>query len=892
MVSRQLDEEAIFHTARKIENRSACAEYLDQICEGDANLRSRVEALLEVHENEQDFFKSAAEPAPTLDQSPISERPGHQIGRYKLLQKIGEGGFGVVYMAEQQRPVRRKVALKIIKPGMDTRAVVARFEAERQALALMDHPNIARVLDGGATDSGRPYFVMELVRGVPVTEYCDKNQVATGERLELFIKVCQAVQHAHQKGIIHRDLKPSNIMVTLHDGHPVVKVIDFGVSKAINQQLTEKTLFTAYGQMIGTPQYMSPEQAEMSGLDVDTRSDIYSLGVLLYELLTDSTPLTADRLHSAGYAEMQRLIREDEPPRPSTRLSSSGERLTIIAKHRGATPERLHREIKGDLDWIVMKALAKDRGRRYETAINFAADVGRFLHNEPIEARAPSARYRIQKFVARNKGLVAGTAIIAVALIAGICGTTSGWLAARRSQRQATDMLASLQLEQKQSRERLHKWQDQIVNTALAEALSGNEASFNKAIKDAELAKVSQTRIDLLRGLAAVYAGKNEEAVKLLKGVVDQQPGSVEGWALLKWSHDLLGNLDELGHALATLRDMEPKNDYDRLFKGYAEYGMKEGLEELQFVVNKRPTWPVARIFLAHALARLAVDTGNAQPCEEAIRHLDWAGEALEENPFLAAVELHVLTVAIVLSGEKHEGSAKWCSRASDVADGLKNRSPDYIFGRIVRALYLTQLGERVDAMAEWKRVVSKGGGSWAEGIYVALLLQENRFEEAATLTAFSFEAPALAGDRAEALRRCGEASSGSMMDRLWAQYIRCLCGEPERARTVWQAMLRTNDPMPWWITNALRLFTEEISPHELLNQVNGDRSLRKAHAHLLISAYYLANGQRESATESLDRCIAANSFMNDFHYWALAYRERLNDPTWPKSLKPVLKAR
>ena len=324
MSSRQLDEEAIFHVARGIDDLALRSTYLDQVCGGDANLRSRVESLLEVHEQEREFLKSSPQPEPTVDPSPLSEGPGHEIGRYKLLQKIGEGGFGVVYMAEQHRPVHRKVALKIIKPGMDTKAVVARFEAERQALALMDHANIARVFDGGATESGRPYFVMELVKGVPITDYCDANNLSTDDRLKLFTTVCQAVQHAHQKGIIHRDLKPSNIMITLHDGQPVVKVIDFGVAKATNQQLTEKTLFTAYGQMIGTPQYMSPEQAEMSGLDVDTRSDVYSLGVLLYELLTGTTPLEGERLRTAGYAEMQRIIREEEPPKPSTRLSTVG----------------------------------------------------------------------------------------------------------------------------------------------------------------------------------------------------------------------------------------------------------------------------------------------------------------------------------------------------------------------------------------------------------------------------------------------------------------------------------------------------------------------------------------------------------------------------------------
>ena len=299
------------------------------------------------------------------------------IGPYKLLEQIGEGGFGVVFMAEQQRPVRRRVALKVIKPGMDTRQVIARFEAERQALALMDHPNISRVLDAGATESGRPYFVMELVRGIPLSEFCDQNRLTVGERLELFITVCHAVQHAHQKGIIHRDIKPNNVLVTLHDGTPVAKVIDFGVAKATGQQLTEKTLFTSFAQMIGTPLYMSPEQAEMSGLDVDTRSDIYSLGVLLYELLTGTTPFDQERMRTAGYDEVRRIIREEEPAKPSARISTLNRAATTVTANRKSDPSRLRQLFRGELDWIVMKALEKDRNRRYETAAAFAADVQR-----------------------------------------------------------------------------------------------------------------------------------------------------------------------------------------------------------------------------------------------------------------------------------------------------------------------------------------------------------------------------------------------------------------------------------------------------------------------------------------------------------------------------------
>jgi serine/threonine protein kinase len=392
--------------------------YVEQACQGDAELRRRVEALLAAHQGKDRLFDNpaAALIGPVGIVEPM-EAPGTVIGRYKLLEKIGEGGMAVVYMAEQEQPIRRKVALKIIKLGMDTKQVIARFQAERQALAMMDHPNIAKVLDAGATETGRPYFVMELVQGVSITEYCDRNSLSTKDRLALFILVCNAVQHAHQKSIIHRDIKPSNVMVTHHDGKPVPKVIDFGIAKATNQRLTEKTLFTRYAHIIGTPAYMSPEQAELSDLDIDTRSDIYSLGVLLYELLTGTTPFSEEELRKAGYIEMQRVIREQEPVKPSTRLTTLGDTLTDIAKHRGCTPDLLRKAVRGDLDWIVMKAVEKDRLQRYEAAEDLALDIRRHLEHRPVLAHAPSAAYRLRKLLRRNRSQV--TALLVVAVLVG-----------------------------------------------------------------------------------------------------------------------------------------------------------------------------------------------------------------------------------------------------------------------------------------------------------------------------------------------------------------------------------------------------------------------------------------------------------------------------------------
>jgi serine/threonine protein kinase/Tfp pilus assembly protein PilF len=447
---------SIFLDALEIASPEAREGYLERRCGADDRLRAEVEALLCHHQGLGDYLEHpACDPGPTrvVACRPHIEDPGTVIGPYKLLEQIGEGGMGVVYMAEQTRPVRRKVALKIIKPGMDSRQVIARFEAERQALALMDHPNIAKVLDAGATESGRPYFVMELVHGILITDYCDKAKLPIPERLGLFVQVCQAVQHAHQKGIIHRDIKPTNVLITLHDGVPVPKVIDFGIAKATGLQLTDKTLYTAFAQLIGTPLYMSPEQAEMSGLDVDTRSDIYSLGVLLYELLTGTTPFEPDTLREAAFDEVRRIIREQEPPTPSSRLGTLGKTLTDVSAKRGSDPRRLGRVVRGELDWIVMRALEKDRNRRYETANSLAADVRHYLDDEPVQACPPSAWYRLSKLARRNRVALVTTALVATALVLGTAVSTWQAVRARRAERQAEAALKVAEERRSQTRQ-------------------------------------------------------------------------------------------------------------------------------------------------------------------------------------------------------------------------------------------------------------------------------------------------------------------------------------------------------------------------------------------------------------------------------------------------------
>jgi serine/threonine protein kinase len=433
-------EETIFHAALEIDAADQRSAYLDAACAGHEDVRQRVEALLRRHASAEGPLDRPAIRLATSAADTASEGPGTVIGPYKLLEQIGEGGMGLVFMADQMQPVRRRVALKVLKPGMDTRQVVARFEAERQALALMDHPNIARIHDGGTTATGRPYFVMELVRGVPITEFCDQRRLTTRQRLELFVSVCQAVQHAHQKGIIHRDLKPSNVLVTLHDTVAVPKVIDFGIAKATTQPLTDQTLFTNFTQVIGTPLYMSPEQAEMNALDVDTRSDVYALGVLLYELLTGTTPFTNEVLRRAGLDEMRRMIREEEPPTPSQRLHTlDAQESTTVAARRGVDGRRLGQALRGELDWIVMKALEKDRNRRYESASAFAADVQRYLNDDAVSACPPSAGYRLRKFVRRYRRALVTMALVATALIGATVVSTWQAIKAHEAQRQAQE---------------------------------------------------------------------------------------------------------------------------------------------------------------------------------------------------------------------------------------------------------------------------------------------------------------------------------------------------------------------------------------------------------------------------------------------------------------------
>jgi serine/threonine protein kinase/tetratricopeptide (TPR) repeat protein len=551
-----MNEREIFINALKHEAAEREA-YLAQACGGDFALRKRIEALLAEHAQLGSFMES---PSPALAKS-VDESshppdgfalgPGARIGPYKLLEQIGEGGMGVVFMAAQTHPVERNVALKLIKPGLDTRQVISRFEAERQALALMDHPNIAKVFDAGSTETGQPYFVMELVNGIPITEYCDSHRLTPAERLELFIPVCKALQHAHQKGIIHRDLKPSNVLVVQYDGKPVPKVIDFGVAKATGPKLTDQTEYTGFGTVVGTLEYMSPEQAVRNQLDVDTRSDIYSLGVVLYELLTGSTPLDHKRAKRAAILELLRIIQDEDPPKPSARLSTTDE-LPSIAAHRGLDPKKLSGLVRGDLDWIVMKALEKDRARRYETANGLARDLDRYLHDEPVEACPPSAAYRFRKFARRNRLAFAAALLVLLAILLGTIVSTTEAIRAIRAERLAeARLLAETEARREaEAARQAEAAQRRIAETqrTLAEAQKTRaEANFRKARQavDEYVTVVSESKLFDVPGLQPLRRQLLEAALRYYQGFLDQRSSDPKLRAELAATYLRVANIDE-----------------------------------------------------------------------------------------------------------------------------------------------------------------------------------------------------------------------------------------------------------------------------------------------------------------------------------------------------------
>ena len=712
--------EAIFLAALEKATPRERDAYVVEACAGNPLLLEQVRELLESHDDSQGPLDSPpVASSETLDMPPILEEPGSKIGPYKLLQKIGEGGMGVVYMAEQKAPINRRVALKIIKPGMDTRQVIARFDAERQALALMDHPNIARVLDAGATDNGRPFFVMELVKGVPVTTYCDERHLSLQERLELFIPICQAVQHAHQKGIIHRDIKPTNILIAEYDHNAVPKIIDFGVAKALNQQLTEKTVFTRFDQVIGTLEYMSPEQAKLNQLDIDTRSDVYSLGAVLYELIAGAPPFESQRLRSLALDELLRVIREDDPPRPSMRLSSSAS-LPSLAATRGVEPRKLTTLVRGEIDWIVMKALDKERGRRYESANDFARDLQRYLNDDAVAACPPSALYRLRKFVRRNRTWIAASTVVLLTLVLGVVGTVSQHMVARSYYENEQALRKQLEVEVENV-----KQQKQIAtrNKAAAERAVWD---FYLRVSDSpellgEAPGTQRLRKELLDTARNYYAHFMEHArstgLEYERGVAWNRLGLVEAD---------LGNLDaaiaaheESTKLWRTLSEREPekteflqyyassilslaKAEFTAGHLDTAEQHGSQARELLRALIERNPESRDYKKDLAWSHNVLGNIFLLRDDMEDAIEHY---GRAIEVCDLLLQEDATDATAASRLAGCSHNISAilkrlgkldhavEYSSRSVEIAKKLSDESPESEKRLYELASFQTNLG-------------------------------------------------------------------------------------------------------------------------------------------------------------------------------------------------------
>lgn len=858
MSPNELDEEAIFEVARKIESAEARADYLDQACGISGDRRERIEMLLAAYDDHESFLeRPPAELALTADNQAadnprVFEQPGDVIGPYKLLQKIGEGGMGTVFMAEQTSPVARRVALKIIKPGMDSKAVVARFEAERQALAMMDHPNISKVFDAGATEQGRPYFVMEYVKGIPITDYCDRQKLDIQERLELFTLVCHAVHHAHQKGIIHRDIKPTNVLVAKHDEKPVPMIIDFGVAKAISHRLTAKTLFTEHGQIVGTLEYMSPEQAQFNQLDVDTRSDIYSLGVLLYELLTGQTPFDGKRLRSSAFEEILRILREEEPPRPSRRISTLGEDASSVSSRRATDPKKLGSVLRGDLDWIIVKSLEKDRNRRYDSAVSLARDVSSYLAGESVSATPPTLRYRASKYFKRHRA-----AILAAGLVIG--SLSAGLIVAIRQQVIVTRTAGELQ-------ESLNANLVSLKQIAVELAFNGSSDELDAAIDRARSAGASKLWAKRVRAMSALFSGRYTEAEKGLLECSKLGDDSVAIHALLSELNLYRGQVDQCFSELveaAKRRGVGDDDDDELFFALAAVYGQAEqSMTSADRIFSKRNS-PIALTVSAKAKAWLAMQKLDLARAESALQDIRAARLFFNKSDFVETSYVHILWAVLRIAtivGDK-ELVDECVKEAELIADSPLGRSLSS-FGTMFLACLFQSAEKDVKAEEFFAAAIALDDNNWALAQYAKFLAENGRPNEAIDmLDKYSSDETLVWKSKAIVLGEIPERRDESIRaslsmarrDAIIGFKVEAIMniatlGDAETASKVSNEIASKPNVIsqPW--DDLLSLWTENgINATEIVAKYKDDR-LDLFEVHRGLSVYYYAKGQYEEA--------------------------------------------
>ncbi len=891
-------EEALFEKALELDAHER-SEFLSKECQSNEPLRCRLEELLAAADSDDSLLDlPATEGAdPSVK---FSDASGMHIGNYKLLDKIGEGGMGSVYMAEQMRPVKRMVALKVIRAGLDSKQVVARFEAERQSLALMDHPNIAKVLDAGETEKGEPYFVMELVKGVPITQYCDQNQLAPKDRVRLMIDVCSAVQHAHQKGIIHRDLKPSNILVAQYDDRPVPKVIDFGVAKATHQKLTEKTLYTQLGQIVGTLEYMSPEQAVLNQLDVDTRADVYSLGVILYELLVGETPLDGKELRSQGLEQILKTIREKEPPRPSLRLSSQGKAAVQTAAYRKTDQSSLSRMLRGDLDWVVMKALEKDRKRRYESPSRLGEELYRYLRGDAVNARPPSTAYRVHKFWQQNKAIASSLAAIFLVLTISLGLVSWLWREATTAQGNAERLLkerteaysrvTSLLDERNQA---ITKWHYSIIERGIETALRGDVQTTQEIVSEAKTAKAPEEWIFLLQALAYQFSGRMDLATEILTKAYRSNPESLAIAAALCMSSigdtGMFVKRDENGQLrpdetftglLDRLRQLHPSKEYgkyDQLFRGWTQVyeDPTEAVRTLEGVLNDRERpWPMGQAFYAMAITSEALDTGDAEHARQAVDIIRKVETQLPDNPFVMFVGVLCRCTAITFH-DADTDLAFLTQEARVLADKLHQYPHGWAAREISAGFHELADGANDETLAAFSEIHNDWWLACRAAVFFRANHRYQRDEEATDSVGFPIQAIGLASVAALAGRPDDARDIYLKLSKLPAWPVKVmsleillLTGDLSFAEVESKRMLEEIeglgndffDPPFWAFQLRLQYVANLIDAQTFLKEADGSKYV-ECYASYLAGLTMRAQGDEDQARSYFESCLSAGQF-------------------------------